>query len=143
MSLPEERIIRFIEEHHVLTLAVSNNNVPWCASCFYVYLKELNLFVFTSDHDTRHIRDFMLNPVKEAAGTISLETKITGKIRGIQFSGPMFELTGKTLKHAKAAYLGRFPIARLSRLTLWGVEPSHVKMTDNRLGFGKKLIWNK
>jgi uncharacterized protein len=143
MNLPDERILQFINEHHVLTLAVSNIDIPWCASCFYVYLKESNLFVLTSDHDTRHIQDFLLNPLKQVAGTIALETKITGKIRGIQFSGNMYELSGNALKQGKKAYLEKFPIARLSKLSLWGIEPNCLKMTDNRLGFGKKLIWNK
>ena len=143
MSLPEERIVNFIGEHHVLTLAVSHNDIPWCASCFYVYLKATNHFVFTSDHDTRHISDFLQNPLKQVAGTIALETKITGKIRGIQFSGLMSELSGNELRLGKKAYLERFPVARLSKLTLWGIEPNYIKMTDNRLGFGTKLIWEK
>jgi len=26
---------------------------------------------------------------------------------------------------------------------LWGIEPDFIKMTHNRLGFGKKLIWQQ
>ena len=143
MNPPDERKVKFIQEHHVLTLAISNQNIPWCSSCFYVYLQDINLFVFTSDHDTRHIRDFIQSDSNLVAGAIALETKITGKIRGIQFSGPMRELAGNELKAAKKAYLKAFPIARLAKLGLWGVEPGTIKMTDNRLGFGKKLIWNQ
>jgi uncharacterized protein YhbP (UPF0306 family) len=139
--LPEQRILDFIAEHHVLTLAVSNNNQPWCATCFYTYLPALNLFVFTSDHDTRHIRDVVTSENYEVAGAIALETRITGKIRGIQFRGLIHELNGQELKLGKAAYLKSFPIARLATLHLWGVVPDYIKMTDNRLGFGKKLIW--
>jgi len=142
MNLPDDRILKFIDEHHVLTLAVSKGNTPWCASCFYTYLRDRNLFVFTSDPDTRHIRDIVRGDNYQVSGTIALETKITGKIRGIQFSGPVRKLQGEELKTAKKAYLEMFPIARLSKLYLWGVEPSFIKMTDNRLGFGKKLIWN-
>ena len=142
MNPVDERIVTFIDEHHVLTLAVSKNNLPWCASCFYVYLHERNLFVFTSDPDTRHIRNIVQGNNHEVARTIALETKITGKIRGIQFSGPIRKLCGDELKVARKAYLERFPIARLSKLYLWGVEPALLKMTDNRLGFGKKLVWN-
>ena len=37
---------------------------------------------------------------------------------------------------------GGFPIARLMpNLHLWTLRPDFIKMTDNRLGFGKKLIW--
>jgi uncharacterized protein YhbP (UPF0306 family) len=142
MNQPEERILGFIKEHHVLTLAISRDNVPWCASCYYAYLEEQNQFIFTSDHDTRHIRDVVEGDNFRVAGTIALETKIVGKIRGIQFSGIMKALEGNDLEKAKARYLRRFPIARLMPgLSLWSVIPDVIKMTDNRLGFGKKLIW--
>lgn len=142
MNPVDERIVTFIDEHHVLTLAVSNNNLPWCASCFYVYLHDRNLFVFTSDPETRHVRDIVEGGNYEVAGTVALETRVTGKIRGIQFSGPARKLKGEELKTAKKAYLDKFPIARFTKLYLWGVQPSYIKMTDNRLGFGKKLTWN-
>ena len=122
-------------------MAVSRNKLPYCATCFYVYLPEKNLFVFTSDHDTRHIRDVLESGNFNVAGTIALETKTVGKIQGIQFTGILQELTGEGLKNAKSVYLKRFPIALLATLHLWAVEPDLIKMTDNRLGFGKKLIW--
>ena len=40
------------------------------------------------------------------------------------------------------AYLKRFPYAALAELTLWAIRPDYMKLTDNTLGFGKKLIWN-
>ena len=57
MTHPEQRIIDFIEEHHIFTLAVARNNIPYCATCYYAWMKEQNEFVFTSDHETRHVRD--------------------------------------------------------------------------------------
>jgi uncharacterized protein YhbP (UPF0306 family) len=143
MNQIDERIHKFINEHHVLSLAVTNQNRPWCASCFYIYLPERNLFVFTSDPDTQHIRDVIQGNNYNVAGTIALETKITGKIRGIQFSGTMRLLKGEELRSGKKAYYEKFPIARLSKLYLWGIEPGIIKMTDNRLGFGTKLIWHE
>jgi uncharacterized protein len=35
----------------------------------------------------------------------------------------------------------RFPVAALMDTRLWIVRLTFIKMTDNRLGFGKKLIW--
>ena len=64
-----------------------------------------------------------------------------GRIRGIQFSGILYKLKETELRSAKRSYLRRFPVARFSALTLWGICPDRIKMTDNRLGFGKKLIW--
>lgn len=143
MKSIDKRILGFIEEHHVLTLAVTRNHVPWCATCFYVYLPDRNWFVFTSDPETRHIRDVFDSGNFQVAGTIALETKMVGKIRGIQFSGRMVKPGDEDLKIVKKKYLRRFPVARLADLDLWIVCPDHIKMTDNRLGFGKKLIWNE
>jgi len=139
----EKRILTFIGEHHILTLAVTRDNVPWCANCYYAWMAGSNRFIVTSDHDTRHIRDMLSSGNSRVAGTIALETKIVGKIRGIQFSGVMKELEGEALKQAKAAYLKRFPIALLATLHLWAIEPDYIKMTDNRLGFGTKLVWEQ
>jgi uncharacterized protein YhbP (UPF0306 family) len=66
---------------------------------------------------------------------------MVGKIRGVQFAGTMRELAGSEMKQAKTAYLKAFPIARFVKVHLWGLEPEIIKMTDNRLGFGKKLVW--
>lgn len=141
MSPIPERIFNFISEHHILTLAVSTGNGSWCATCFYVYLHDQNRFIFTSDPRTRHIREVVKNNNYSVSGTIALETKMVGKIRGIQFSGNLTNIRGEELKSAKKAYLNAFPIARFSRLHLWGLTPDFIKMTDNRLGFGKKMIW--
>lgn len=138
---PDKRILRFIEKHHVLTLATSNNNVPWCANCFYVYLKKGNIFIFSSDNDTRHIQEAIQQP--RVSGSIMLETKIVGKIQGIQFSGYLFPCEDEFLKQAQKAYLTKFPYAILTDISLWGIEITYIKMTDNRLGFGKKLIWER
>ncbi len=135
------RIIRFFRRHHVLTVATTVNNEAWCANCFYVYLKEENALVFTTGPETRHGQEFLKN--KMIAGSVVLETRIIGLIRGIQFQGIVTEPEGSLLGKAKSAYLKRFPVAMLMKTNLWVVELTCIKMTDNRLGFGKKLIWRK
>jgi len=137
----DSRIIRFLKRHHVLTVATTINNEPWCASCFYVYLADENLFVFTTDMDTRHGQEFVKNPV--VAGAVALETRVIGKIRGVQFQGLVSEPEGDLVERANTAYLKRFPVALLMETHLWVVRPTILKMTDNRLGFGKKLIWRQ
>jgi len=55
----------------------------------------------------------------------------------------MFRLEGPLLKTATKAYVKHFPVARLAALHLWGLAPGFIKLTDNRLGFGIKLKWEK
>lgn len=137
----DERIKKFFRKHHVLTIATSTDAGPWCANCFYVYLEEENALVFTTGPETRHGKEFLVN--KHVAGSVVLETRIIGMIRGIQFRGIVSEPEGELAAKSKRAYLKRFPVAMLMDTHLWVVQLTYVKMTDNRLGFGKKLIWER
>ena len=133
----DKRIIDFIKRHHVLTLAtVSSTGEPYCAACFYAYDKERNRLIFTSDDATRHAQD-MLQNASVAIG-ITLETRVVGKVQGVQICGK----AERGDEQDRLLYIKRFPYAAVMPLHLWAVEPSFIKLTDNTLGFGKKLIWN-
>lgn len=138
-KMVDARIVKFFRKHHVLTIATSVGNEPWCASCFYVYLQDENALVFTTDLKTRHGNEFLQN--RNVAGSVALETNIIGKIRGIQFQGIVSEPAGVMAEKSRNAYLKRFPVAMLMETHLWVVQLTLIKYTDNRLGFGKKLIW--
>ena len=137
----DRRIIKFIEGHHVMTLAtVDSDGTPYCTTLFYAYMPDENALVFSSDNHTRHYHEMAHN--NRVAAAIALETKIIGKIQGVQITGCV-ELPGDaSLDHFRNAYLKKFPYAALSDLTLWVLHPDSIKLTDNRLGFGKKIIWH-
>ncbi|MGI6479172.1 MAG: pyridoxamine 5'-phosphate oxidase family protein [Salinivirgaceae bacterium] len=137
----DKHIIDFIGRHHVLTIATSDKNIPWCASCFYAWIKDKNVFVYTTDHDTRHGIEALKN--QNVAANIVLETRIVMKIQGLQISGITFPVDKTNEEIAKTTYLKRFPYARISDLNLWILDPQHLKLTNNKLGFGKKIIWQK
>lgn len=141
MNKIDDRIVKFIRKHHVLTLATCSENKPWCCNCFYAYNEELNFFVFTSDFETRHIKEAVENI--NVAGSIVLETSIVGKIQGVQFSGQMYLPENEKADLAAKTYYSRFPFAVAMKTVFWVLEPGFIKFTDNRLGFGKKLIWSK
>jgi len=46
-----------------------------------------------------------------------------------------------TLAMAKKIYYKRFPYAIGTQSTFWLLTLQYAKLTDNRLGFGKKIIW--
>ena len=141
LSHPDKRIIKFLHRHHVMTLATCCDNKPWCCQCFYVYVDRLYGLVFTSDIGTRHIAEAMKQPY--VAGSIALETAVVGKIQGIQLEGKLTEADGELLKEIKTAYIKRFPYTLLMDTKLWFLELHTMKMTDNRLGFGKKVYWKR
>lgn len=133
----DKRIIDFMARHHVLTLATATTDgVPYCAACFYAYDKRRNLIIFTSDDNTQHAQQMTTN--SSVAVAINLETRIVGKVQGIQICGTVRR--GDEVD--KSVYIKRFPYSALAPLNIWVVEPTFMKLTDNTLGFGKKLIWN-
>jgi uncharacterized protein YhbP (UPF0306 family) len=141
MQTPDPKILAFLRKHHVLTLATVAGGQPWTANCFYAFLEEQMSFVFTSGYETRHIQEVSQN--NKVAGNVVLETGIIGKIQGIQFAGMLELAEGEALEKASSAYLKRFPFAALMDTTLWILPIDYLKMTDNRLGFGKKLVWER
>ncbi len=137
----DQRIIDFFNEHHLLTLATSKNNIPYCSNAFYIFDTQNKSFIFSSDIKTKHAQHFIVNP--KVAASIALETKTVKKIQGVQLLGDIIELQGDDLEKATKQYLKTFPYARLMKLHLWELRLTFVKMTHNKLGFGKKLIWEK
>ncbi len=128
----------FIAQHHILTLATCNANMPQCATLFFAYDALHRAFIVASDEKTEHIQNLLANP--NVAGTIALETKTLGKIQGIQFRGTMQR---SDASEDAATYFSAFPYARVMQPTLWKIVPESMKLTDNRLGFGSKKHWKR
>ncbi len=136
MSEDLNKIETFIAQHHVLNLATSNTQELRVCSLFYCYDKEAMGFVFASSEDTTHIKHIKQD--SNVAGTIVLETNEVGKIQGLQFFG-------KVKHHAttkqQLCYFKTFPYAVALQPQLWFLQVEGFKLTDNRLGFGKKIIY--
>lgn len=133
----DENIGKFISKHHLLSLATFGESL-WCCSAFYAFDKDTGVFIIASDEQTVHIQNAKMN--MRVAGTIAQETKIVGKIQGMQFAGTISAVEDEC---EKILYLKRFPYAFAMNPTLWKIEIETIKMTDNTLGFGKKLMWKR
>ncbi len=140
MNKLDDRILKFIKKHHVLNLSTFSEGELWSCSCFYAFDQENMQFVITSDLNTKHAQQAIKNPT--VSGTIVLETKMIGKIQGIQFLGKMLKLDDEKEVNARKIYLKKFPFAVFLKTSLWAIPLNHIKFTDNRLGFGKKIFWN-
>ncbi len=141
MTSPDERIVKFIKKHHVLTLATSQGVQSWCCNCFYAIDSSKMELYFLSDESTRHGSEMLKNEM--VSGSIVLESKIVGTLQGIQFMGTAYLPSGDALHSAKNSYLKRFPYAIASNSPVWTVKIDFIKFTDNTLGFGKKLLWER
>jgi len=133
---PLEKITNFISKHHVLSLATYGEDGVSVCSVFYAYEEQTQQFVFASDTKTTHIQHILKNP--QVGANILLETAEVGKIEGLQIKGKCKKLQESSLKKL---YFKTFPYALALAPTLWCLDVEYFKLTDNRLGFGKKLIW--
>lgn len=130
------KIDSFLQKHHVMSLATFSGSELSACNLFYAFDKEEHSFVVASSDETTHVRHILKNP--SVAGTVVLETKTIGKIQGVQFKGE-FSLLQET--KLKKLYFNKFPYALAMNPKLWSIKVNYFKMTDNTLGFGKKIVW--
>ncbi|MGK3123059.1 YhbP family protein [Candidatus Pantoea formicae] len=134
-------LIRYLKKQHALSLCASNGDDLWCANCFYVFDETRMAFWLMTEPDTRHGSLMLANP--RVAGTVNGQPKTVLLIKGVQYRGHIQRLTEEQEEAARRAYQKRFPIARKVKAPLWEITLDEVKMTDNALGFGKKIVWQR
>ncbi|CAI0852205.1 Uncharacterized protein conserved in bacteria [Serratia quinivorans] len=137
----QQQIAHFLSKQHVLTLCAGNGMDMWCANCFYVFDAErMALWLMTETH-TRHGELMLQN--SRVVGTIAPKPKTIALIRGVQYRAEAVMLSGDEERLARARYCKRFPVAKVMKAPVWQLSLQEVKMTDNTLGFGKKLHWTR
>jgi uncharacterized protein YhbP (UPF0306 family) len=142
-----ERIVRFLDTNHVVSLATAGSLGPHAASLFYV--RDGFGLVWVSDPNSRHARD--LEADARVSATVAPDTSGYALIRGAQIHGTAYRVTdlderGRLLallvqrysflakpKDASAKMASAFDSAAVYRL-----EPARVVLIDNSLGFGHK-----
>ncbi len=130
-----EKIDNFLQQHHLLHLSTTFDGEISTCSVFYAFSVEHKSFVIASSEDTLHVQHILKN--NNVSGTVALETKTVGKIQGVQFKATCKKLQNSELKNL---YFKLFPYALTMLPTLWEISVKSFKMTDNRLGFGKKIV---
>lgn len=116
-----------------MTLATVQGKQPRCCHAFYTLVG--NALIFTSDPNTEHISQAKNNP--QVAVSIVLESKIIGKLQGVQITGELGEGSGAD----KTQFLKKFPYAVANLQKIWRIEIHTATLTDNTLGFGAKLYY--
>ena len=141
MEIPDE-IQSFLQEHHVLTLSTVADDQPYSCACFYVF--RFPYFVFASHPETRHAREMRRN--SKVAIAVHSMVRTVADIKGVQATGRCVDISEQpyppvALVELREHYLEEFPEANEIPASFWGVTVDFIKMTDNSVRFGHKIIW--
>ncbi|NLK66001.1 MAG: hypothetical protein GX282_00775 [Campylobacteraceae bacterium] len=132
-----QNLDKFVTKMHLLSLSVIHENAPYPSNAFYAYDKEGSNLIVAGESKTTHIK--VLKENNRVAVTIALDTKIVGKVQGVQILGTMREANDSE----KKIYFKRYPYALAMKPEIWTIEINYAKFTDNTLGFGNKEIWER
>jgi len=142
MNAINNNIIHFLERQTCATICCTDQNGnPHCFSCYYVFSKENCVLYFKSSVEAYHSVLLIKNPV--VAGTI-MPDKVNRLItRGAQLQGEMLPDTHPLAQDAYQQYHKKYPMALAIKGEVFTVLLSDIKMTDSKLGFGKKVYWKR
>jgi len=150
-----EKVLRYLQSHHVLTLATIGGGFPQAAAMFYVAGLRGEVY-FLSASQSRHSQN--LQQDERVAVTIQDEPAHWRDIRGLQIEGTARPVTNRREREeALQHYLARFPElldepqpgdgvgqalqTALRQATLYRIEPIWIRWIDNAQGFGHKEEW--
>ena len=137
-----EKIKNFIQQQTCASFCcIDEEGKPYCFSCFYALNPEEVILYFKSSADSHHSGLLKKTPI--VAGTILADKFNLFQIKGIQFEGFVLPDDDLLVRQASAYYYPKHKMAIAIIGEIWTVRIDKIKFTDNSLGFGKKLIWER
>lgn len=146
MAEVHQRVLAYLREHRVMTLATQGRDGPWAAAVFYAS-DGFDLY-FLSSPSTRHCADLSANP--RVAATIQQDYADWAQIRGVQLEGVVRPLAGADAARARELYGAKFPIVgqlaqapaaiveAFAKIGWYRVVPDRLYFVDNSVRFGHR-----
>ncbi|MCH7667979.1 MAG: pyridoxamine 5'-phosphate oxidase family protein [Acidobacteria bacterium] len=145
MSELRLKVLDYLANHNVMTLATNGPSGPWAAAVFYVNAGFT--LTFLSSPRSRHAEDLSTDP--RCAAAIHEDYNNWTEIKGIQIEGRVRVLSGSERIGAARRYAEKFPVTgpdqapalirvALKRVTWYELVPEHCHFVDNELGFGHR-----
>jgi uncharacterized protein YhbP (UPF0306 family) len=102
MASIKKLIQDYLKKARAMQISTSVNNKPWCATVYYVYDKNWNLY-WISKPSTRHSKEIGKNA--KVAGAIVYDQVPSRTVRGLQFEGVAELLSGVEEEVASKVYI--------------------------------------
>lgn len=139
----DRKIVRYLEEHSVCTVATIEKDRPNASSLEYVN-DGLKLY-FVSFPNTQKVRNLGVNPA--VAITINEAYVDIRGIKGIQYYGAASAIEDEKMKaKIRKLFSEKYPVFQLvhwqkSSSIIYEVVPHRIDFIDYSLKFGSKEIW--
>lgn len=141
-----DKVLDYLRNHTVATLATSSKDDPWAAAVFYV--NDGYTLYFLSEPDSRHCRNLAENP--RIAVTIQEDYSDWLEIKGVQLEGVVSETSGVEEDRARKLYGRKFPVVgllaqapaaivkALAKVRWYKIVPQRIYFIDNSAGLGQR-----
>ncbi|HSC54505.1 MAG TPA: hypothetical protein VLC98_12820 [Phnomibacter sp.] len=135
-------IQKFIDSQTVASICCTNGNGELhCFSCYYAFDSNVNLLYFKTNDNTLHMQ--WMEEWTHIAGTILPDKQKKVLVKGIQLNGKLLPTDDPLVQQATKIYHLRFPFTLAMKGKVHAIRLDKIKMTDNSLGFGTKLLWER
>jgi uncharacterized protein YhbP (UPF0306 family) len=135
-------IIQFLKDQTCASICCTDEQgKPYCFSCFYAFHEEEGLLYFKSSPNSHH--SALMKKNQFVAGTVLPDKLNKLIVKGIQFEGIVLDSQHPLMKTAASRYFTQNPLALAIPGEIWAIRIDQIKMTDNTLGFGKKITWHR
>ena len=140
------RVLGYLRNHNVATLATSDGSAPWASAVFYV--NEGYVLYFLSSPTSRHCLNLAQSP--RVALTIQEDYSDWLDIKGVQVEGVASEISGAEEEKARRLYGQKFPVIgmlakapaaivkALAKVRWYKIVPQRIYFIDNSLGLGHR-----
>ena len=100
-------IFSILRDNNLLTLSTIQGNCPYSCSAYYIFDKNMNLYIWTEEKST-HSKNIKINS-KVAVNIADTSQKMGANLKGLQMLGRAKIVSGTELIKAGTLYLKRFP----------------------------------
>lgn len=141
-----EKVLAYLRDHRVVTLATHADGDLWAAAVFYV--SDGFKLYFLSSPTSRHSVNLASSP--RVAATVQEDYSDWLEIKGVQLQGLVSEISGAEEQRARRLYGAKFPVVgklaqapaalvkALAKVRWYRLVPQRMFFIDNAAGFGRR-----
>lgn len=142
MENMDSHIVSFMQAQTAATICcIDDHHRPYCFNAFYAFDESKATIYFKSQLMKTH-HGPLLSEREHVSGTIVPDELDKVLVKGIQFVGRVQKNDIFDIQSAMH-YHTRHPMAMAVPGEMWTIHVDYIKFTDNAMGFGHKLIWQR